>query len=295
MFRFFINMEWLNYHHLQCFWLVARRGGLVPAAKVLHVSTSTVWAQLKAVEARLGVTLLQRRGRSLQLTEVGERVCRIADDIFSLGQSVLAATREPASQPPLRIGAVPSLPRLVARRVVSAALGTGSRVSVHHGPAVELLGALAAGQLEVVLTDEPPAKEPVRAHAHPIATSPLALFASPSLARTLKPKLPESLDGAPFLLPASGSAQRFAIDAALQKLKTRPRIGAEIDDSALLKSLASQGHGVIAAPELVADELKSLYGLTELCALKAHEAYFAVTRHQRLDSPEVVAMVGAFK
>ena len=41
------NVEWLNLHHLQCFWLVARRGGLAPAGAALHVTPSTVWAQVR--------------------------------------------------------------------------------------------------------------------------------------------------------------------------------------------------------------------------------------------------------
>ena len=35
-------MEWLNYHHLLYFWLVAREGGLVPAGKILRLSQPTL-------------------------------------------------------------------------------------------------------------------------------------------------------------------------------------------------------------------------------------------------------------
>ncbi|MBL8955805.1 MAG: hypothetical protein JNK82_33840 [Myxococcaceae bacterium] len=69
------------------------------------------------------------------------------------------------------------------------------------------------------------------------------------------------------------------------------RVVAEVDDSALLKALASEGHGVVAAPVVVAGELEALYGLELLGQLNVREAYYALTLHQRLDHPAVEAML----
>ena len=67
---------------------------------------------------------------------------------------------------------------------------------------------------------------------------------------------------------------------------------AEIDDSALLKALAAAGHGIVAAPLEVQDELEQLYGLELVGALSVREAWFALTLQQRLDHPGVQAMLG---
>ena len=56
-------MEWLNYHHLLYFWMVAKEGGLAPAAKVLHLTHPTLHAQVRALEDALGEKLLQKKGR----------------------------------------------------------------------------------------------------------------------------------------------------------------------------------------------------------------------------------------
>jgi LysR family transcriptional activator of nhaA len=289
------NMEWLNYHHLQCFWLVARRGGLVAAGRVLRVTPSTVWAQLRALEARLGVRLLEKRGRKLELTPVGERVALLADELFALGQAVLATARgdEGAARVPLKVGVVASLPRLVARRLLEPALGAGLRLRVHNGSAEELLGDLAAGRVDVVLTDEPPPREPVRAWAHPLGSARLALFAHRALAARLRPGFPKSLDGAPLLVPSPGSGQRRALDVALSALGVRPAVVAEVDDSALLKALGEAGHGVVPAPELVASELKKLYRLELLGRLPMEEAYFAVSLQPPHGHPGVAALLAA--
>lgn len=285
-------MEWLNYHHLLCFWLVARRGGLVAAGKELHVSPSTVWAQLKAVEDRLGTRLLVKQGRKLRLTPMGERVARIADDIFSLGQDVLATVRGQA-QPsaPLRVGVLGSLPRLVTRRFVEPALD-GHRTVVVHGSSERLLGELAAHALDVVLTDEPPSAEgPVRTYAHPVGSSKLALYCTQQLATKLAEGYPRSLEGAPFLLPLENSPQRQALNAAFARLKVHPKVVAEVDDSALLKALAAEGRGVIAAPLVVEEELERIYRLKLLGSLTVREAYFALTLHQKLEHPALQVLL----
>lgn len=287
-------MEWLNYHHLQCFWLVARRGGLAAAGKELHVSPSTVWAQLKAIEDRLGVRLLERRGRKLELTEQGERVARVADEIFSLGKEVLALARgQEESKTPLKVGVVASLPRLVARRLVVPALQASFRLKLHHGTALQLLGELASGRIDVLLTDEPPTAGPVKAYPRLVGTSRLALFCSAALHRKLAPRFPGSLEGAPLLLPVEGSAQRLVLDAEFGRLKVRPAVVAEADDSALLKTLGASGLGVVPAPELVREELHQLYGLRELGRLTASESYFAVTLERKLRHPAVALMIDA--
>lgn len=285
-------MQWLNYHHLLCFWLVARRGGLAAAGKELHVSPSTVWAQLKAVENRLGARLLVRVGRRLRLTAAGERVARAADDIFALGQEVFALAKgEAQAAPPVRVGVVSSLPRLVSRRFIEPAL-EGQRIVVVHGPPERLIGELASHLLDVVLTDDPPAADgPVKAYAQPIGTSRLALFGRPELRARLVKGYPKSLEGAPVLVPLEGSSQREALNAAFAKMKVRIRVVAEVDDSALLKALAADGEGLVAAPVLVQHEVERLYGLELLGPLPVRESYFALTLHQRLEHPGVEAML----
>ena len=289
-------MEWLNYHHLQCFWLVARRGGLAAAGKELHVSPSTVWVQLKAIEERLGLRLLEKRGRRLALTDQGERVARVADELFSLGQDVLALARgDEDVQTPLRVGVVASLPRLVASRLVAPALRASFRLKLHHGTAEQLLGELAASRIDVVLSDEAPSAGPVRAYPQLVGSSRLAFFCRADLRRKLAPRFPASLDGAAALLPLLGSAQRRVLDSEMARIKVRLKVIAEVDDSALIKTLAASGFGVVPAPELVRDELRRLYGLHLLGRLSVVESYFAVTLERKLRHPAVEAMIGGLR
>ena len=97
-------MEWLNYHHLLYFWLVAREGSLVAAGKVLRLTHSTLSAQVHALEETLGEKLFVRQGRRLVLTDMGGVVFRYADDIFRLGREMVDAVRGRARSEERRVG-----------------------------------------------------------------------------------------------------------------------------------------------------------------------------------------------
>lgn len=289
------NVEWLNFHHLQCFWLVARKGGLAAAGKALHVTPSTVWAQLKAVEQRLGVTLLRKQGRRLALTEDGERVAIIADELFALGQEVLAVARGAESpKTPARIGVMSTVPRLLSSRLISPVLHQGFRVKLVHGAADDLLTQLSARRLDAVVSDGvPPGSIDGTVSVKEIGRSKLALFCRPEWYDALHARLPRSLEGAPFLLPPPNASHRSELEEVLAGWKVRPRVVAEVDDSALLKALAAEGRGVVAAPELMRSELESFFGLKELKAIPAVVSYQVVTLDPRVRHPAVNAMLEA--
>lgn len=59
-------------NQLRVFVEVVRQGGFAPAARALEMPRSTVSRRVQELEKRLGVRLLQRTTRSLQLTEIGE-------------------------------------------------------------------------------------------------------------------------------------------------------------------------------------------------------------------------------
>src|SRR5213596_959958 len=86
-------MEWLNYHHLLYFWVVACHGSVTRAAAELRLAQSTVSTQLRTLEEVLGEKLFARTGRRLVLTDVGRLVFRYADEIFGLGRELLETVK----------------------------------------------------------------------------------------------------------------------------------------------------------------------------------------------------------
>ncbi len=92
--------EWLNYHHLLYFWMVAREGSIAQASKRLLLAQPTITGQIRALENALGEKLFTRSGRNLVLTEVGRLVYRYANEIFSLGRELTNVLKgRPAGRP----------------------------------------------------------------------------------------------------------------------------------------------------------------------------------------------------
>src|SRR6185295_14839174 len=82
-------MEWLNYHHLLYFWMVAKEGSIVRAGKELRLASPTISGQIHRLEEILGDKLFERKGRSLVMTDVGRVVFRYADEIFMIGRELM--------------------------------------------------------------------------------------------------------------------------------------------------------------------------------------------------------------
>src|SRR5512136_733733 len=117
-------MEWVNYHHLLYFWLVAREGGLARASAELRLAQSTVSKQIHLFEAALGHTLFAKSGRRLVLTESGRLVFRYAEEIFGLGREMANTLKDRPIGKPLRVivGVADIVPKLVAEHVLAPAL-----------------------------------------------------------------------------------------------------------------------------------------------------------------------------
>ena len=100
--------EWLNYHHLRHFWMIARHRSMTRAAEALNVSQSTLSEQLRELEEWLGQRLFDRRGRQLHLTAAGRLALQHAETIFETGRELMTRFRQSAGadQRILRLGAV---------------------------------------------------------------------------------------------------------------------------------------------------------------------------------------------
>lgn len=261
-----MNEPHLNYHHLRLFWEVARAGSLRAAAARLNLSQPTISAQIKSLEKSLDEQLFDRTGRGMRLTTQGRLVTERAAEIFSLGTEMVRSLQGLGSARHLRlnIGITGSLPKLVSWRLIRPAVKSfpNLQLSCVEGLAQELLGSLAAGRLDVVLSDEAaPSSLPVKAFNHLLGESPVVFCATSALAKKLGKGFPASLKDAPMLLPASRTAWRHEIDRWFDSHRIRPRMVAEFDDAALMKTAAADGMGLAPIAAAVLDEAVDRYGL----------------------------------
>jgi LysR family transcriptional activator of nhaA len=289
-------VEFLNYHHLRYFREVAREGGLKKAAEKLRVSQSTMSAQIQALESALGETLFRRSGRGLVLTEAGHRVLSYAEDIFALGQELLEDMKQrPASRPVrVHIGITDSLPKLAAYQIIKPVFRLPYVVQAvcREGKATDLLSQLAAFRLDIVLADEPaPSSFHLKAFNHLLGECGVCFCAAPALCAKLKRGFPQSLHGAPALLPTANNALRRSLEQWFHQRGIRPRLIAEFEDAALTNMAAIDGLGFVAIPNLVVPEALARYGFERIgSAEQCREQFYAISAERKLAHPAVLAI-----
>lgn len=294
-------LDWLNYHHLHYFWLVAREGSLSRAAAHLRLAPSTVSAQVKALEEVLGSPLFARQGRRLVLTPTGRLVAAYADEIFGLGRELVDAVRHGSTDDRalrLRVGVASIVPRLVAWRLLSPALEVEGR-PVHLSCRVDspevLVADLALHRLDLVLADAPVglARE-VSADSRLLGHSGVTVLGTPALAARFGAGFPTSLEGAPMLLPDAATTLRGGIEAFLLQRGLAPQVVAEFSDSALMKAFGRRGAGLFPVPTLVRDEVVATYGVVPLGELEGVvERLYALTMPRRQPHPAVQVVIAA--
>jgi LysR family transcriptional regulator, transcriptional activator of nhaA len=294
-------MEWVNYHHLLYFWVVAREGGLLPAGKVLRLSHSTLIAQIRTLEEQLGEKLFVKVGRKLELTETGRVAFRYADEIFSLGREMVDVVKGRTVGQTLRleVGVADVVPKLIVRRLLQPALDLEQpvRLVCLENTFEKLLADLALHTLDIVIADAPvPQGSSVRVYSHFLGETGVSFFATKELASARRRGFPTSLDGAPFLLPLQHLTLRRSLNSWFDRHHLSPHIVGEFEDSALLKAFGADGVGIFTAPSVVEREVMAQYdvqvvGRTE----EVKERFYAISAERRLKHPAVLAVSDAAK
>lgn len=291
--------DWLNYHHLLYFHTVAHEGSVTRAARKLSLAQPTISAQLRTLEASLGTKLLVKRGRGLALTENGRLVLGYADEIFALGRELQNAIRRESVDRALRldVGVTDAVPKLVARELLRPTMQgeAAAHVVVREGKLDALVAELAMHRLDVVISDHRyTAPSSIRIHHHRLGECGVTFFAAPELAARLVDGFPNSLDGAPALLPAETTALRGAMESWFAARKIRPVVHGEFEDTALLKVFGSEGDGFLALPSVAVDEIVRSHGVEVIGhAPDCRESFFALTAQRKLEHPSVAALTRA--
>ena len=289
-------MEFLNYHHLRYFWVVAQEGNLRKAAEKLHVSQPAISTQIAVLEGVLGEKLFHRSPRGLTLTEMGHQAFSYAEEIFALGQDFLHSVKQRPTARPLRvnIGIADSLPKLVSYEIIKPIFSLGQPVQAVclENKTSDLLGQLAVFRLDIVLADEPaPSALPIKTFNHLLGESGVSFCAEPSLAMKLRRQFPKSLDNAPILLPTVGTALRRTLEHWFQEQGIHPRVVAEYDDAALMKVAAEDGLGCFPLPTVAVDEAVARYGFQIVGQAKGCSVqFYAISAERKLTHPAVLAI-----
>lgn len=277
-----------NYHHLRYFWAVAHDGNLTRTAERLNLSQSAVSVQIKQLEEHLGHALFERRGRQLLLTEAGRIALDHADTIFAAGRELLGTLQEKGMErQAIRIGALATLSRNFQMEFLRPILDRPDvEIILRSGTSADLLQALETLNLDVVLINQPPARDAVTPFvSHRLSEQPVSLVGTPDRLKG-ETDVVRLLTSQPIILPTTDTGIRMGFDAWADRSNLRPQIVAEVDDMAMMRLLARQGVGLAVLPPIVVqDELSSGLLIEAERLPNIGETFYAVTITRRFPNP----------
>ncbi len=231
---------------LRSFHAVAVTGSFTRAAERLHVSQPTVTTQVKLLEEHYRVELFHRAGRRVRLTELGERLLRVSQQIFSLESDAVQMLTDSGElrSGHLRVAAVG--PHHVTKMLVAFnARYPGIKISVSTGNSRDVLDRLLdyradVGVLAQLLHDDRFVSIPFSEHPVVIFTSSSHRFASRRSIRIA------DLQGERLILRELGSTTRKALEEALARAGVAPEVVMEIGSREIIREAVAQGIGIAA-------------------------------------------------
>jgi LysR family transcriptional regulator, transcriptional activator of nhaA len=289
-------MDWINYHHLLYFWVVAREGSIVRACEELQLSQPTISGQIAKFEKSLKTKLFRRVGRGLELTEEGRLLFRYADEIFTIGREMTEAMKGRPTGRPMQftVGVADVLPKLAVHRLLEPACRLDEPIELvcHDGKLDSLLADLALFKLDVVLSDTAASGHArVRVFNHLLGSCGVAVYGTAELAEHYRSGFPKSLTDAPWLLPTVGTSLRRDLERWFDLMDVRPKVVGEFADSGLMKAFGQAGMGLFPAPLAIDTELQRQYQVENVgCIEDIRFQCFAITVERRLKHPAVLAI-----
>ncbi len=234
----------MNYAQIRAFHVVAEAGSFTRAAERIHVTQPTLSGQVAALEARYGVKLFERRGRGIELTDLGRGLRDITRRLF--GQEAeaeqLLAAAQGLTTGLLRVGAdapyqvIPLLARFNRRH-------PGIRLSMSFGNSERVLQELLDRRCDIAVL--PNIESDARIYALPFRRDRLVVFVARDHAWAGRRSLRfAELAGQNLVLREPGSTTRAVLDRALAEAGVQPGMALEIGSREAVREAVAAGLGI---------------------------------------------------
>lgn len=291
------QIQWLNYHHLNYFYVIAKEGSIARAAVKLNMGQPTLSTQLRQLEESLGKELFERRKQRLFLTEAGRIAYEYADQVFRLGAEMVEALEDRLqnNRVHVQIGALDSVPKQILLEMVLQAYKLGNcAVSVLEGPGSDLLRELSGHQIDLLISNYPPNFDSQAIYSKSIAKLDVVVCAA-SQYKHLRRNFPHSLEGQPFIFPTVHSKLRRDLEHYFSVKGIRVNPIAETQDTSLQKLLGQEGVGLIPVAEAATAELIREKKLIVLGTLEGiQEEIWLMAANRKIDNPIAAHLMKSF-
>ena len=239
---------------LSIFMEVAEQGSFTKAGEKLGYSQPTISFQIKQLERELGVSLFDRIGHTVSLTDAGRDALRYAQHICHLSQEMLLDTaghREPAGV--LRLGMPDSLCEPLIAGHFKAFRNHYPKISlqIFTGDTGQLLSFLDHNQADLILTMDDHLYNPNYVIVDEEAID-VHFVVSPENQLVQKDSVTiEELLQHPFLLTEKGMSYRRLLDERLARSSMEIQPVLETGRADLICALAEENAGIAFLPDYV--------------------------------------------
>ncbi|MCY0951995.1 LysR family transcriptional regulator [Streptomyces sp. H27-S2] len=223
---------------------VADCRSITGAAAAVFVAQSALSRAVQAMERDLGVELLARRGRGVDLTPEGARVVRLARTVLDAVEAIddIGTPHCGDTRAVLTLVTTPTLALDLASDLVPAFTRRHPGVDVRlqqYDSRETIVQELTQGRAELALVDLPVDKELT---THYMQEREVVLI-SPAGSALPDPMSFRLLDGLPMVLPTPGTGRRTELEAMFSCLGVRPVPTLEVDERLAWVTGVTDGRG----------------------------------------------------
>lgn len=236
-----------NLHRLRIFWTVAQHRSYTQAARQLAVAQPALSHQVRALETNLGVTLFQRRGRGIEMTDAGRILAEVCADVFARLDD---GDRELEELGAGNLGSVDIAADTTSGiYVVPGALGAFHRahpavtVTLHVENRDGVVRRLGERRCDLAVMANPPAE--LEVDVEPFLVDGLVVVAIPdhALVPAVGIDLVRLADER-FLVREPGSGTRAATEKLFAQAGLPMQVGMELGSSGAIKQAVAAGLGI---------------------------------------------------
>jgi LysR family hydrogen peroxide-inducible transcriptional activator len=256
----------MNVRDLAYIVAIERHGSITRAAEACGVTQPTLSTQVAKLERELGVTLFERAGRGLRLTNAGRPVLDHARRVLGAVDDLVAAAQDHLDPlaGALRLGLIPTLAPYLLPHLLSGMQASLPRLNpiIVEEQTASLLAQLRAGAIEAAMIATDP--EDARLGAMPLFDEPLWVAMSarhPLASRTTIE--PSDIDPSTLLLLSEGHCLRDHAIALCAEPTLGVRISGDFRAASLetIMHLVESGFGITLVPELYVRQARANDGI----------------------------------
>lgn len=285
----------LNLKHLEAFAAVARKCSFTKAARELSLSQPALTVQIRQLEQRLAVRLLDRNSRSVRLTAAGEELAPVVERLLAEMGAIVQSAGQLAAQTrgQVRVAALPSIASTVLPRMIAGFRRAypGARVHVRDVMARQVAALVENDEADVGLGIQDEAWS--RLAFQPLFRDRMCLVLGAGSPLLSKRRLGLSdLKGHALILTERGSSVRLLVDKALAAAGVDVKPAFEVSLMSTAAGLVRAGLGAAILPS-ASFEMGELAGLRirRLDDVRLEREIGVLTQPGRLLTPAAAGFV----